>query len=263
MKMSNNDWGYIANRAKELVREAAKLIKDSLKDERTIEYKSNPNDLVTEMDKKIEAFFNEEINKEFQEHLILGEEGTGQDIETLNGIVWIIDPIDGTTNFVHQQRHFAISVGIYEEAVGKIGIIYDVMADELFTAVKGEGAFLNNAKLPKLNEANLKEALIAINSGWIVEDTRMLSLVKECRGTRSYGSAAIEIASVAANRTDAYISLNLSPWDFAAGAIIIEELGGRITTVEGEQINLLKAGTICVAKPGLYEQLQELIFKKG
>ncbi|QOY34322.1 inositol monophosphatase family protein [Anaerobacillus isosaccharinicus] len=260
--MSNNDWHFIANKAKSLVNEAAQQIKKSLKNERIVEYKSNPNDLVTEMDKQIESFFDEEIKKEFPSHLILGEEGAGKEISTLDGTVWIIDPIDGTTNFVHQQRHFAISVGIYEDGVGKVGIIFDVMADELFMAVAGEGAFLNGVKLPSLNEAIVKEALIAVNSGWIIKDERLISLVRDCRGTRAYGAAAIEMASVCANRTDAYISLNLSPWDFAAGAILIKELGGKITTVEGNELNLLKPSSICVAKPGLYEQLQSHYFNR-
>ncbi|MCT8139079.1 inositol monophosphatase family protein [Anaerobacillus sp. CMMVII] len=258
--MSNHDWHSIANRAQSLVKEAARLIRDSLKEKRIVEYKSNPNDLVTEMDRRIEAFFTEEITREFSTHLILGEEGTGKDLKDLNGIVWIIDPIDGTTNFVHQQRHFAISVGIYENGVGMVGIIYDVMADELYTAIKGEGAFLNGRKLPKLKKADVKEALIAVNSGWIIKDERLIPLIRDCRGTRAYGAAAIEMASVAANRTDAYISLNLSPWDFAAGAIIIKEVGARVTTLEGADLNLLKPSTICVAKEGLYEQLQNHYF---
>lgn len=250
------DWNEIELHAKRLVKEAAELIKHSFKKELIVDYKSNPNDLVTEMDKKIETFFSEQISKKYADHLILGEEGTGKDLDNLSGVVWIIDPIDGTMNFVHQQRHFAISVGIYEDGIGKLGIIYDVMADELFYARSGEGAYLNGEKLPLLKEAKLHEAIIAMNSGWIVNDPLLTKLVRDCRGTRSYGAASIEMAYVAANRTDGYISLNLSPWDFAAGAILLQEVGAVISTAEGNALNLLKPSSICVAKKGLYEILQ-------
>ncbi len=254
--MSITDWHYIANKAQSYVKEAAQIIRKSLKKKRTIEYKSHPNDLVTEMDMKIEAFFNEAIQKEFVDHVILGEEGTGKDLDTLKGIVWIIDPIDGTTNFVHQQRHFAISVGVYEDGVGKVGIIYDVMADELFRAVKGEGAFLNDCKLPMLPDVAVNEALIAVNFRWLLKEERLIPFIKKCRGTRSYGSATLEMAAVAADRIDAYISLNLSPWDFAAGAILLQEVGAKVSTIEGKELNFLKSGSVCVAKKGIHQQIQ-------
>jgi myo-inositol-1(or 4)-monophosphatase len=260
--MEEINWNLLANKANRLVKEAAEIIKESFENELIVEYKSNPNDLVTEMDLKVEAFFQREITNSFPGHLILGEEGTGKDIQTLNGIVWIIDPIDGTTNFVHQQRHFAISVGIYENGVGKVGIIYDVIGDELFSAISGQGAFLNGKELPKLNKANVKEALIAVNVGWIWKDDALMKLVNDCRGTRSYGSAAIEMAYVAANRLDAFISLGLSPWDFAGGAIILEEVGAIITTIEGEELNFLEPSSVCVAKHGLYQQLQNEYIKR-
>ncbi len=263
--MSKNDWDNIAKIAEDLVRKAAQQIKLSLKNELIVEYKSNPNDLVTEMDRKIEAYFFEEITKQFPQHFILGEEGTGKDLHSLDGTVWIIDPIDGTTNFVHQQRHFAISVGIYEDGVGKVGIIYDVMGDELYLAIEHQGAYVNGVQLPVLGEAKVSDSLIAVNSGWIVKDERLTKLVRNCRGTRAYGAAAIEMASVAANRIDGYISLNLSPWDFAAGAILVKEVGGIVSTIDGSDLDLLHNCTICVAKKGLYQELQDeyLNNKKG
>ncbi|WNF35603.1 inositol monophosphatase family protein [Bacillaceae bacterium IKA-2] len=254
--MKENDWNKLAAEASSFVKEAAQIIKESFDKELIVEYKSNPNDLVTDMDKKIEAFFQKKITSVYPAHLILGEEGTGEDIQILDGVVWIIDPIDGTTNFVHQQRHFAISVGIYENGIGKVGIIYDVIGDELFSAISGQGAYLNGQELPKLKTAKIKEAIIGVNAGLAWRDDALRQIVEDCRGTRSYGSAAIEMAYVAANRLDAYISLSLSPWDFAAGAIILEEVGAIITTIKGEELNFLKASSICVAKQGLYQQLQ-------
>lgn len=261
--MGKSDWDKLAVEASVFVKEAAQIIKESFDKELIVEYKSNPNDLVTEMDKKTEAFFQRKISSAFPEHLILGEEGTGDDIQTLDGVVWIIDPIDGTINFVHQQRHFAISVGIYENGIGKIGIIYDVIGDELFSAVSGQGAYLNGQELPKLKQANVKEAIIGVNAGWVWKDEALKQLVEDCRGTRSYGSAAIEMAYVAANRLDAFISLGLYPWDFAAGAIILKEVGAIVTTLAGEELNLLQPSSFSAAKQGLYQQMQTEYIKKG
>lgn len=260
--MKETDWNRLADEASVFIKEAAQIIKESFDKELIVEYKSNPNDLVTNMDKKIEAFFQQKIVNAFPEHLILGEEGTGEDIQTLDGIVWIIDPIDGTTNFVHQQRHFAISVGIYENGIGQVGMIYDVIGDELFSAISGQGAYLNGQELPKLKTAKVKEAIIGVNAGLAWKDDALRQIVEDCRGTRSYGSAAIEMAYVAANRLDAYISLGLSPWDFAAGAIILEEVGAIITTIKGEELNFLKPSSICVAKQELYQQLQVEYIRK-
>ena len=152
----------------------------------------------------------------------------------MDGIVWLIDPIDGTINFVHMQRNFAISIGIYEDGIGRIGLIYDVIRDELYHTIKGNGVFMNNLSFNRLNSVKVSEAIIGLNSTWVTKNKRidpaiLGALVKDIRGTRSYGSAALELASVAAGRLDAYISLRLAPWDFAAGKILIEELGGFIT----------------------------------
>ena len=128
--------------AKQWVKEAGTKIRASFETKLNIETKTNANDLVTNMDKDTEKYFVNQIKKTFPEHRIFGEEGMGNNIKDLKGIVWIIDPIDGTVNFIHQQRNFAISLAIYEDGIGKIGMIYDVVHDELYHAIKGEGAYL-------------------------------------------------------------------------------------------------------------------------
>lgn len=248
--------------------EAGELIIQSFEKELYIESKSNPNDLVTQVDKEIEQFFIRQISKEFPEHRILGEEGIRSFVNEVNGIVWIIDPIDGTTNFVHQQRNFAISVGIYENGVGILGYIYDVVNKELYFAIKGNGAYMNGKPLKKLSPVPVEEAVIALNATWVTENKRIApnilgSLVKDVRGTRSYGSAALEIASVAAGRIDAYMTLRLAPWDFAAGLILIDEVGGIAKTLRGEPIKLLEQNSVIVSKPGLYEKVMQDYLNNG
>lgn len=248
----------IHDMAVQWVKEAGVTIINSFESILDINTKSNVNDLVTNMDMEIEQFLKEKISEHFPSHRILGEEGSGHDLESLEGVVWIIDPIDGTMNFVHQQRNFAISIGIIEDGIGQIGLIYDVVHDELYHCIKGEGAFLNDNKIPRIKEVPLHESIIGLNPIWLTDNKKidkelMGRLVKDARGTRSYGSAALEIAYVATGRMNAYISMRLAPWDFAGGAVLIEELGGTVTDLKGDPIHFLKKSSLLVATPALHK----------
>ncbi len=261
-------WIEIDHTAKKWIKDAGEMIKQSFSKSLTIETKSNKNDFVTNIDKKTEQFFIEKIKENYPEHRILGEEGFGDNVHDLNGVVWILDPIDGTMNFIHQQRNFAISIGIYENGIGKIGLIYDVVHDELYHCVKGNGVYLDDIVLPMFEKVTVSEAIIGINALWVTEnariDAKILSpLVKDARGTRSYGSAALEMAYIASGRMDAYISLRLAPWDIAAGLIFIEELGGTATTLRGERLNLLKENSLIISKPYLHDEIMRDYLKNG
>lgn len=254
------DWEKVDRYVKSLIKEAGHKIRVSFFEQIHIDSKSNANDLVTNIDREIEQFFIRHIQSKFPDHLILGEEGFGDDIESLNGIVWIVDPIDGTMNFVHQKRNFAISLGIFQDGVGVLGYIYDVIRDELYSAKKGGGAYVNDERLPALKPVAIQEAIIGINARWMapnryIEHEKMLGLVLDCRGTRSYGSAALEIAYVSAGKLDAYISMRLSPWDIAGGIVIAQEVGAILTNLKGEAPHLLGTGSFIVAKPGLHQEL--------
>jgi myo-inositol-1(or 4)-monophosphatase len=258
--VTGTNWEEIDKLAKEWISFAGTKLKDSFEDKLKIEIKTNPNDLVTNMDKWTEQFFYSKIRETFPNHRILGEEGSGHDITDMKGIVWIIDPIDGTLNFIHQQRNFAISIGIFEDGIGKIGLIYDVVHNELYHGIKGKGVYLNEVELSPLVPVSIEESIIAVNASWVasnrhLEPHKLQSLVKRVRGTRSYGSAAIELASVAAGRVDAYITMRLAPWDFAAGVILIEELGGITSDLFGNKLDFLGKGSVFVSKPGLHEKI--------
>jgi len=254
------NWSDIDIKAKGWIMEAAQIIKDSFNLTLDIQTKSNRNDLVTEIDKKIEQFFIERIRKTYPKHKIIGEEGFGDSPETTDGVIWLVDPIDGTMNFVHMQRNFAISIGIYENGVGMVGLIYDVVRDELYHAIKNKGVYMNELPLRPLEAVHLSESIIGLNATWVTENRRidpniLAPLIKEVRGTRSYGCAALEFAYVAAGRLDAYISLRLQPWDFAAGKILIEELGGTVSDLRGRPLNLLEQCSIFISKPGLHDEV--------
>ncbi|ADP31976.1 inositol-1-monophosphatase [Bacillus atrophaeus] len=262
------NWTEIDEIAKKWVREAGSRIKQSMHENLTIETKSNPNDLVTNIDKETEKFFIDRIQETFPGHRILGEEGQGDELHSLDGVVWIIDPIDGTMNFVHQQRHFAISIGIFENGKGKIGLIYDVVHDELYHAFSGKGAYMNETKLVPLQETSIEEAILAINATWVTENRRidpsvLAPLVKRVRGTRSYGSAALELANVAAGRIDAYITMRLAPWDYAAGCILLNEVGGLYTTIDGESFTFLENHSVLAGNPSIHRTIFEEYLHAG
>ncbi|KAA0548083.1 inositol monophosphatase family protein [Bacillus sp. BGMRC 2118] len=256
------DWNRIDTYAKQWIKEAGDRIQQSFSSQLMIQTKSSPDDLVTNMDHEIEQYFIKNITEIFPDHRILGEEGLGNNVQSLEGIVWIIDPIDGTMNFVHQQRNFAISIGIYENGIGMIGLIYDVVSGDLYHAQKGQGAFLNQVSLPKLKDVKLEEAIIGINATWVTENKRIDSwklapLIKRVRGTRSYGSAAIELAYVASGKLDAYITMRLSPWDFAAGLVLIEEVGGTVSTIEGSPLKLLEQNSVFASNVSFHKKIVE------
>ncbi len=266
--MKKTLWTNVDTYVKVWLKEAGKRIVDSFTTELKIGIKADKNDLVTNLDKETEQYFAEKIRAAFPTHKVLGEEGYGDEVKNLEGIIWMIDPIDGTMNFVHQQRNFFISIGIYENGKGQLGYLYDVVHDELYSAQVGEGAFLDDRKLPMLEEVTVEKAIVGLNATWLVSNSYMdptntlIPLAKDVRGTRSYGSAALELAYVATGRLDSYISMRLAPWDFAGGKIIIEELGGIVSNIKGEPLNMLETNSVIASRPGLHEKFIEGYLKK-
>ncbi|SET86579.1 myo-inositol-1(or 4)-monophosphatase [Salinibacillus kushneri] len=251
------------NQAKEWTIEAGERIKKRVQQPFEVNTKRDRKDLVTEVDEDTEKFFAERIRRSYPEHQVLGEEGFGDEVTSLDGIVWIIDPIDGTMNFVHQKRNFAISVAIYEDGEGIIGLIYNVMTGDLYSAKNGEGAYKNNYLLPKLNQTRkLEDSLIGVNQFWAVPNRRLdesgvHQLIRKVRGTRSYGSAALEFAFVSEGIMDAYLTMRLSPWDIAAGVIIVNEVGGLATRVDGNPLDMLHENTVITCNPSIHKEIIE------
>jgi len=246
--------------AKKIIQEAGRRIRNSYSYDLEIETKSNKNDLVTNIDRETESFFVEQINSFDPTHKIIGEEGMGEKASSLKGVVWIIDPIDGTMNFVKQHRHFFISVGIYIDGVGKLGYIFDVMREDLFYAIDGEGAWYNDSPMRKLQPLSIDEAVIGINASWVtpnpkINHEKLIDLIRTVRGTRSYGSACMEIAFVVSGKLDAYISMRLAPWDVGAGIIIAKEVGAIATNLKGETFDLMNQDTFIIANPYIHEKL--------
>jgi myo-inositol-1(or 4)-monophosphatase len=219
-----------------IAREAGALLAEMYKMPLEVSYK-RPADLVTEADKRSEALIIKRLHQAFPTHAVISEEGGGQKIES--DYCWHVDPLDGTTNFAHKFPVFCVTLGLVYRDEVIAGVVYDPTREELFTAEKGSGAFLNGQRLHVSKNARLSESLLA--TGFPPFDHRhdlnirlFLEFTHRSHGIRRAGSAALDLCSVAAGRFEAFWELRLNSWDKAAGALMITEAGGRVTTLRGE-----------------------------
>jgi myo-inositol-1(or 4)-monophosphatase len=218
-----------------------------------IRTKSASIDLVTEVDHACEALIVGGIRERRPDDAILAEEGSGDDHPGARWR-WIIDPIDGTTNFAHGYPRFCVSIGLEHEGERAIGVVYDPLLDELYCAVRGQGATRNGVPIGVSSETELERAVVATGFAYDVrrstEDNidHFIAFVKHARAIRRDGSAALDLCYVACGRFDAYWELKLHPWDVAAGLLIVEEAGGRTSDLSGGPAK--SSGFECVASNG-------------
>jgi len=198
--------------------------------------KKGPKDFVTKTDKRVELILIEELAKSKKNYSFISEE-TGKILNKNRDIFWIIDPIDGTTNFLHGIPHFAISVALQEEGEIRSGLIFDPIKNEIFYAEKNNGSFFNNNRIRVSNKSNIDECLFATNNDGIKSLHPKLNL-------RNTGCAALDLAYVGCGRFDGYFHNHINLWDIAAGKIIIEEAGGKVNSIKEFEINSinLRAG---------------------
>lgn len=234
---------------KEWLKLAAEDINESLKSDLKVETKSARNDLVTQMDQKIEKDLVSKIQEYFPDDKIVSEEGFGdslEDIEIEEDTVWYLDPIDGTLNFVLQNENFGIMIAIYEKDIGQQAYILDVIKDELFWALKDQGVYRNDELLPKMNNIPLTDGLFASNSMFISNKQVQLNteITKSAMGVRTTGSAAMEVSELLKGNTVAYLSYGLKAWDIAAGYMMIQESGGLVERLDSSDINFFEPAPV-------------------
>ncbi len=223
--------------AASIARAAGKLQRDRFNDPREIETKSTAIDLVTDVDKASEALIAAAIIEAFPDDGILGEEDT--DRPSQSGYRWIVDPLDGTTNYAHGFPHYAVSIGIEHDGEREIGIVYDPMKDELFSASAGDGAELNDKTIRVSTTTELTRSLLATGFAYNVHEAEIDNLdyfvrfIKRARAVRRAGSAALDLAYVACGRFDGFWELGLHTWDVAAGYLIVQEAGGIASDLNG------------------------------
>lgn len=216
--------------------QAAKLQRFHLEGPLEIDVKSSATDLVTQVDRACETVIREVIGQAFPDHVVLGEE-RGQE-GTSSTHRWIVDPLDGTLNYAHGFPFFCTSIALEVDGVVQLGVVVDPVRDESFTAVKGRGSFRNGRPVHVTNEGTLIRSLFSTGFAYVSEVQHenlavFERMLPKARGLRRAGAAALDLAYVACGRLDGFWELDLNPWDVAAGWLLVEEAGGRVTSGDG------------------------------
>ncbi|WP_025869351.1 inositol monophosphatase family protein [Methylobacillus glycogenes] len=222
----------------------------------------NYNDFVSEVDHAAEAAIIETLKDAYPDHGFFGEESGKQDADAEN--VWIIDPLDGTTNFLHGFPQYSVSIALMQRGVITQAVVYDPSRNDLFTATRGRGAFLNDKRIRVTNRPKLQDSIIG--TGFPFRDFTHLDtylgmfkdMVKKTAGLRRPGSAALDLAYVAAGWFDGFWEIGLSPWDIAAGTLLVHEAGGLVGDFQGNE-GYLDSGNIVAANPKVFVQMLQVL----
>lgn len=242
----------------DLARRAGEILRGGYGQQHQIAYKGEA-DLVTEVDHASEALLLGEIMRQYAEHRILSEEAGERSGNSEH--VWYIDPLDGTLNFAHGLPLFCVSIAYEHNGALQLAAVYDPMANELFSAERGQGAWLNGERIRVTNPPSLRESLLVTGFPYDVRTNPRNNFAEFERfshlsqGVRRLGSAALDLCYVAAGRLDGYWQLKLSPWDLAAGALLVQEAGGLATGVLGQMEFLAEQNGILAASPALHAEM--------
>lgn len=243
---------------------AGGILRDNIRGVRTISYKGDIN-LVTEMDTRSERAVVETLQQAFPNHGIIAEEETC--IRNDSGFNWIIDPLDGTTNYAHGYPCFSVSIALEHEGEVIVGVVYDPMRDELFWAEKGQGAFLNETTRLQVSPVDtLIKSLLSTGFPYDRKESEINNLdffrelLMASQEVRRDGSAALDLCAVASGRFDGFWELKLKPWDVAAGTLIVREAGGTVSNLAGNQVGL-DAGEILASNGKIHRQMVEVLQK--
>jgi myo-inositol-1(or 4)-monophosphatase len=219
-----------------------------------------PKDFVSEVDREAERTIVETLLDSYPDHAILAEEGTAKGANAEAQNVWIIDPLDGTTNFLHGFPQYCVSIALAQRGQVTHGVIYDPVRNDLFTASRGRGAFLNDRRIRVSKRHHMRDCLIG--TGFPFRDGRYLdtylrmmkTMIEQTAGLRRPGAAALDLAYVAAGFYDGFWEVGLNPWDVAAGSLLIQEAGGLIGDLSGEG-DFLHGGQVIAATPKIFAQM--------
>jgi len=242
----------------ELARAAGDLLRSELLGPRRIVYKGSPTNIVTEMDARAEALIVDRLLAAFPDDAILAEERGAQ--AGRSGRRWIIDPLDGTTNYAHGLPIYGVSIALEVGGRVQLGVVYDPSQRELFVAERGAGAFCNDARLTVSVATTLDASLLATGFPYDIRvkaDNNLreyAAFAVRTRGVRRLGSAVLYLAWVAAGRFDGYWELRLGPWDVAAGGLMVEEAGGRLTAITGAPLDL-EAPTVIASNGRIHDAI--------
>jgi len=242
---------------------AGEIIREGFGKNFQIEYKTNEKNLVTEIDKKSEQAIVDFVTKKYPAHSLLMEESG--ELKRDSEFLWVIDPLDGTTNFAHGLPIFSVSIGVMKNDEIIAGVVYDVMQNIYYSAEKGSGAFANNKKINVSMNDKLPLGVLVTGFPYNVADNpdnafeRFTALTKKARAVRRLGSAAIDFAYVACGVFDGFWEVSLQPWDICAGKLLVEEAGGMVTDFTGNKINIFTKQILASNKLVHQQMIEELM----
>ena len=226
-----------------VAREAGAILRDRYGKDHDVRFKG-PVDMVTEADAAAEALIAERLRSLYPDHDLLGEEGaTGSSDASGSPYRWIIDPLDGTTNFAHSMPHFSVSIGLEHEGQALVGVVYDPLRDEMFSAARGQGAHLNGKPIKVSTTDSLLRSMVATGFSYDLSHRPGQAAVWQAflvrvQSTRQLGSSALNLCYVASGRLDGYWERGIAPWDIAGGALIALEAGATVTDYDGGEFHV-------------------------
>jgi myo-inositol-1(or 4)-monophosphatase len=243
-------------------RAAGHLLRSELPGSRRIAYKGTPTNLVTEMDARAEELIVGRLTAAFPDDAVLGEERGAT--AGRSGRRWIVDPLDGTTNYAHGLPLFGVSIALEVAGRVELGVVYDPVHDEMYVAERGAGAFVNDRKLAVSRAASLDEALLMTGFPYNIRETEETNLREyaafslRAQGVRRLGSAVLYLSWLAAGRVDGYWELRTGPWDVAAGGLLVEEAGGRITAIDGGPLDIDRP-TVLASNGRIHDEMLKVL----
>ncbi len=251
-------------KVQQVVREAAKLFSDR---EATGQIKQKGAfDYVTAVDEAVQDFIKTELGKLYPEIQFIGEESDNSDVDW-NGLAWVLDPVDGTTNLIHDYQNSAISLALMNQKELLMGIVYNPFIEEMYYAEKGKGSFLNGEKIHVSQAKQMNESLISVGTSPYHKDEAdeifktFAGIYKDCQDLRRCGSAALDMAHVACGRIEAYTEKHLKIWDYAAATLLVREAGGTVLDYEGNEFTMEPIGNIIAGNASIPAILAEKYLK--
>lgn len=251
--------------ALEIAKATGNLLVNDRPRDLSVSTKTSETDIVTAMDKAAELFIVEQINSKRPDDIFIGEEGSANESSTPSNVKWIVDPIDGTVNYLHRHPIWSVSIGVKVDEVTQVGVVHAPLLGETYLAVKGDGAFLINEsgkqKIKVTRNTTLAHTLVATGFSYEKEKRKkhgqiILQISDQVRDFRRDGSAAIDLCMVGLGRVDAYFETGLHPWDYTAGALFVEEAGGITGGLPGAPLSDELA---IAANPGVFDEFSNLI----
>lgn len=247
-------------KVQEVVREAAKLFSNR---EATGQIKQKGAfDYVTAVDEAVQEFMKQELGKLYPEIQFIGEESDNSEVDW-DGAAWVLDPVDGTTNLIHDYQNSAISLALMEKRELLLGVVYNPFVDEMYYAEKGKGSYLNGKRIFVSQVKKMNESLISVGTSPYHKDEAdeifrsFAKMYKDCQDLRRCGSAALDMAHVACGRIEAYTEKHLKIWDYAAAALLVREAGGRVLDYQGNDLTMEPMGNVVAGNAYIPEVLVE------